>query len=382
MPSGKSSSNSSSNHPGSKHSHSKPSKHHEDKKSGHRRHSHGKLVPTSHSGGKIELAEHTGSISHRYQKSESKDDHRQELYQLDEGSQIWRTSDGTVMYWEVHKLSYEELSEAIWNWAERGLEPTQKLYMASLRPPHAGHRSGLLDFFCSHRQKLVRDHIQRIYSDLYLILRTWTELKQYLEQLSEKNVPQESSQTLQKIENRLTFHLMVALREYGGLPLDAKHPDKPSWPSSGDKNLKTTRLEPAALASTSNSTFTPSIHSEKSSERGKNTDSKAICCHCHQILDHKETEETLKHSTKLSIPASASTRKEESSNSRSQTSRSSSRKADNHRGQSKSRKGDEPRSKSRSRKERENKPEAKDFEGKDPSSSTREAAKKNVNSNR
>jgi hypothetical protein len=30
--------------------------------------------------------------------------------------------------------------------------------MASLRAPHGGHRSGLMDFFFSHRQKLVHDH--------------------------------------------------------------------------------------------------------------------------------------------------------------------------------------------------------------------------------
>ncbi|KAA1065255.1 hypothetical protein PGT21_033431 [Puccinia graminis f. sp. tritici] len=380
MPSSKSSSKSTSNHPGSDHSNSKPSKHQVDKNSHrHRRHSHGEHVLTTHSDDNLELPEHTNSTSQHSQKSKSKDDHGQELYRLDEGSQIWRTYDGSVIYWEVHKLTYQELSEAIWNWAERGLEPTQKLYMASLRPPHGGHRSGLLDFFCSHRQKLVRDHIQRIYSDLYLILRTWTELKHYLQQLNEKNSPQERSQTLKKIENRLTFHLMVALREYCGLPLDPKHPDKPSWPATGDKDLPTTRLEPGALASATNSVSAPSIKSEKSSPRTHDFDTKAICCHCHQILDHTETEETLKQDTKLSIPPSGSTSKQESSRSRSQTSRSSSRKADNH---SKSRKVNEHRSKSRSRKDRENKPEDKDSKGKDTPHSSHDLANKNSKSTR
>jgi hypothetical protein len=218
--------------------------------------------------------------------------------------------------------------------------------------------------------------------DLYLILRTWTELKHYLQQLNEKDCPQERSRTLKKIENRLTFHLMVALREYCGLPLDPKHPDKPSWPATGDKDPATTRLEPGALASASNSVSASGIKSEKSSPRTHDFDTKAICCHCHQILDPRETEETLKQDTKLSIPPSGSTSKQESSRSHSRTSRSSSRKAENHRSQSKSRKVNEHRSKSRSRKDRENKPEDKDTKANDTSHSSHDVASKNSKSTR
>ncbi|POW08764.1 hypothetical protein PSTT_07291 [Puccinia striiformis] len=295
MPAGKPSSQPSSNHAGSDHSHSKS----RTKTSRPRRHSHGKLTPHDHSdASNLKIPKHAIFTADDSEGHELKDDQGRGLYRLDEGSQIWRTFDGTVIYWEVHQLTYKELSEAIWNWAERGLEPTQKLYIASLRPPHGGHRSGLLDFFCSHRQKLVRDHIQRIYSDLYLILRTWTELKDYLEQLNDKNAVQESSQTLKKIENRLTFHLMVALREYCGLPLDPKHPDKPSWPvSSGlDEKQETIRLKSAALISStkdnSGSADSSSNISENSkTSRGRSTprrqdsETKALCCHCHQILD-------------------------------------------------------------------------------------------------
>ncbi|KAI7958767.1 hypothetical protein MJO28_002558 [Puccinia striiformis f. sp. tritici] len=383
MPAGKPSSQPSSNHAGSDHSHSKS----RTKTSRPRRHSHGKLTPHDHSdASNLKIPKHAIFTADDSEGHELKDDQGRGLYRLDEGSQIWRTFDGTVIYWEVHQLTYKELSEAIWNWAERGLEPTQKLYIASLRPPHGGHRSGLLDFFCSHRQKLVRDHIQRIYSDLYLILRTWTELKDYLEQLNDKNAVQESSQTLKKIENRLTFHLMVALREYCGLPLDPKHPDKPSWPvSSGlDEKQETIRLKSAALISStkdnSGSADSSSNISENSkTSRGRSTprrqdsETKALCCHCHQILDEdkktdREVIQSKDNANLLSLPrpykspSSSSTHdheKSESSRTHSDTSRSSSRnnKSDTERrSHSRSRKENQrTRSKSKTRKESEHK---------------------------
>lgn len=221
----------------------------------------------------------------------------EDLYRLDEGSKLWRTYDGSVIYWEIHKLTYTELSEALWSWAEEGLDQAQKLCLANLRPPHAGHRLGLLDFFCPHRTKLIRDHIRRIYSDLYLILRTWAELKHYIDQLGQNSAPQANSKTLKKIENRLTFYFMVAFREYSGLPLDPKHPDKPSWPARSEKNFDSQPLESEALAYTHNARPTSNA-SVKSSSTGRESGSKAICSHCHQILEAETNQQTVERVAK------------------------------------------------------------------------------------
>ncbi|POW18783.1 hypothetical protein PSHT_05384 [Puccinia striiformis] len=298
----------------------------------------GSLLPHDHSdASNLKIPKHAIFTADDSKGHDLKDDQGRGLYRLDEGSQIWRTFDGTVIYWEVHQLTYKELSEAIWNWAERGLEPTQKLYIASLRPPHGGHRSGLLDFFCFSSSEAYSENLQA----------------QGLSRATQRQKRRtRSSQTLKKIENRLTFHLMVALREYCGLPLDPKHPDKPSWPvSSGlDEKQETIRLKSAALISStkdnSGSADSSSNISENSkTSRGSSTprrqdsETKALCCHCHQILDENKTTDhevvqSKDNANLLSLPrpykspSSSSTHdheKSESSRTHSDTSRSSSR---------------------------------------------------------
>lgn len=155
MPSSKSSS---SKYQGSDRSHPNSSKHPlRDKNSGHRHEHREEKQAGSRRDQELEAMRMTHHASEESGGLENWSG--EELYRLDEGSQIWRTADGCVIYWEVHRLTYQQLSEAIWDWAEHGLQQTQKLYLANItRTPHGGHRPALLDFFCPHRNKLVHDH--------------------------------------------------------------------------------------------------------------------------------------------------------------------------------------------------------------------------------
>ncbi|MBW0473189.1 hypothetical protein O181_012904 [Austropuccinia psidii MF-1] len=219
-----------------------------------------------------------------YSKTETRETQGEKLYRLDPDSELWRTADGSKIYWEVHLLTFKELSGALWNWSERGLDQTQKLYTANLHPPHSGHRLGVLDLFSNHRQKLVRDHLQRIYSDLYHILINWHQLIDYLCVLDAKGRPHDASKSLKKMENRLTFHFMIAIREYGGLPLDPKHPDCASWPGKQSASLRSDKLVLDALVAVSKATDGEGGNSETgSSFRG--SPSQVLCSHCHEVLE-------------------------------------------------------------------------------------------------
>lgn len=244
----------------------------------------------------------------------------------------------------------------------------------------------------------VYDYLWHIVpGDLYLILRTWTELKDCLSQLKAKGARQSGSHRLQKIENRLTFHLMVALREYCGLPLDPKRPDKPSWPPPGGDDdghgksmlLGAARLESdALLASSPPSALTASA--AKSSDAasslgdikkgnlpprhfGENT--RAICCHCRQILDYEQPQETL---ASTQIPSSSSKQAALVTGSSTHDERII-RQRTHSRSRSRSRREGRQRSRSMSRKELENKSEATGVRGKESGDTAQESANRYCN---
>ncbi|KAH9815383.1 hypothetical protein DFH28DRAFT_260362 [Melampsora americana] len=153
------------------------------------------------------------------------------LRRLDRAGDLWRTRDGNVIYWHGYKLQYEELMKGIWNWSVSGGKHARKKLVTHIqheqKPKHE-KRVGLSDFVCQYRHKLLDEHIQRIYGDLYLIGVSWKEMIDFLAR------PRSSSsayrQKLGQLENKLRFYLMISLREYNGLPLDPSKPGGASWP--------------------------------------------------------------------------------------------------------------------------------------------------------
>lgn len=86
------------------------------------------------------------------------------LRRLDEDEDLWRTSDGKTIYWQGHKLSLHDLTNAIWNWSKSGgYEARRKLvaHMHQARKSRREQRVGISDFVCAHRQKLLDEHVSR-----------------------------------------------------------------------------------------------------------------------------------------------------------------------------------------------------------------------------
>ncbi|EGG06971.1 uncharacterized protein MELLADRAFT_106281 [Melampsora larici-populina 98AG31] len=153
------------------------------------------------------------------------------LRKLDRAGDLWRTREGIVIYWHGYKLQYQDLMDGIWKWSASGGEHARKklvTYIQHERKPKHEKRVGLSDFVCQYRHKLLDEHIQRIYGDLYLIGVSWKEMIDFLAR------PRSSSsayhQKLGQLESKLRFYLMISLREYNGLPLDPSRPGEASWP--------------------------------------------------------------------------------------------------------------------------------------------------------
>ncbi|KAI8452741.1 hypothetical protein BY996DRAFT_3076941 [Phakopsora pachyrhizi] len=226
--------------------------------------------------------------------SENKGDrvHKEKkLVRLDRDSELWRSPHCSSIYWRGNKLTFKEISSSLWAWSQNGIENARRKSFSQFHPPHSGHRAGMLDIFSPHRQKLANENVRRIYNDLYQILNTWNEMGILVNSSKKEELyTTEGKKQLRRIQNLLDFHIMIALREYGGLPLNPNKPDQASWPppKKSKQSQSDTSNKKAEIISSPKSTPSVEIKNKSIIEHNLKTketpEKQQICRHCHQVL--------------------------------------------------------------------------------------------------